>query len=74
MAIQKAKYEALSDFQFRNIETGLYVFVKAGEQYRLEELDRKYDAVRIVNDDASVNAWLSLYEFVTKFGEVRERD
>ena len=73
MAIQKAKYEALSDFNFRNIETGLYVFVKAGDQYCLEELDRKYDAVRIVGVDGDNNAWLSLYEFVTKFGEVKHK-
>ena len=70
MEMKKARYEALSDFKFMNIETGLYFFVKAGEQYRINKLDRVHDSLNIVSFDGVWDAWISLYEFVTHFVEV----
>lgn len=71
MAIQKAKYEALSDFSFRNVKTGLFVCVHAADQYKILEIDRDYGAVRINKIGTEEEYWISLIKFATHFVEVK---
>lgn len=67
---KKLIYEALFDFNFRNIDNGLFEFVSKGEQYEILKIDNVEQKVIVRRLKDNVEMKISIYYFASRFGEV----
>lgn len=65
-------FEALYDFYFRNIDTGLCEFINKGERYRVVKMDNAEQKVHIESLDGNTTVIISIYKFASHFGEVKQ--
>ena len=63
-------FEALFDFNFRNMDSGLMEFVNKGDRYKLLKIDdyEQNVIVKRIRDETKLK--ISIYHFVSRFGEV----
>lgn len=64
-------YEALFDFSFRNIDNGLLEYVQKGERFQILKFDDYEQKVLVRNLKEGTELKISIYYFVSRFGEVR---
>ena len=65
------QYEAISNFNFRDVSNGNLIFINPGDKFEIKAFDSREDKIRIVSEDNIIDCYVSLLAFATHFMEAK---